>query len=606
MTIKFSSRQMAICGVLGATALVGGGWSNHSAAAEKASTVDKYPRVPTPTVNLLPSAGITAARNYPFLAADFNPKAFGFVEEEFLMEGKANSYDVNFSWDDVRTVSNTFPVTQDAKVVSTGNPYRTRMMVYRPSNPAKFNGTVIVEMVNASNGFDTPIHWFEQKNMILRKGYAYVGLTTQDQTIAGATGLKTWSPTRYGTLDVSNNGKFKKEELSWDIISQAAKAVRAVPKLIGGMAVKKVIAAGESQSAMRMGIYMNSYHPLTGNIFDAALETNSGVASRTDLAVPIIRIQTESEFASTPTNSSTIQQLDTEKFKTWLVAGATHSNLTSLLPRTVQYVRDFDGKMINDGCSQNSRVPLSYVYNSAIDKLEKYLDRGTPIPTSPPMQITADPKTPSVARDADGIALGGIRLPDVVVPVAVDSALYGSPNCNQLGGSHVPMTKAKLDSLYPTHEDYVSKVTAAANKAVTDGFMLEEDARDVINNAKASIYGRQLNCGTLCADRWLFPQHPSILNLRWHIYLYYLPNSAKILVPVDDAAIKIATAYNYVDAAGALTANGKMYVGQAVALLHQYESLVQNEVANQALSQDAATYLSGQAQQLIAELQKLP
>jgi Alpha/beta hydrolase domain len=599
--------MLALCGVLAVTTFLhgcGGGDDNNGTAA------DKFPNVAAPTITALPSAGISAQRDYPFLAADFDPKAFGFVEQEFLIEGKANAYDVNESLQQVFTALNTFPVTQNANVVSSNNPYRTRMMVYRPTDPAKFNGTVIVEWVNATNTWDTPIHWFEQKNMILRDGYAYVWISNQDMTISGANGLKAWSPTRYGTLDVTNGGKFAAEELSWDIFSQTAKAVRTDAKVMGGMTVKKVLAVGESQSAMRLSIYLNSYQQLAGNIYDGALVTNSGVAQRTDLSIPIIKILTETELSQAATNETMVLQPDTDKYKTWQVTGSTHSNLTSLLPRAAQYVRDFNGKVINDPCSvgQNSRVPLSYVYNAGIDRLEKYLDKGTAIPTSPSMQITASATAPSVARDADGIALGGIRLPDIAVPVAVNSGVnagnIGGAACNPLSGSHVPFTKAKLDSLYPTHADYVGKVTVAANHAVADGFMLQKDAQDVINNASASIYGYQLNCagdatGNLCQDQWLFPQHPSIQNLRWHVYLYYLPNRAQILAPVDQAAIQIASGYNTTDAA-----TRRMYFNQAIALLQEYSGLVTAQTADGTLSADAASYLTGQASALTTELQK--
>jgi hypothetical protein len=40
---------------------------------------------------------VSAERNYPFLAADSSLKAFGFVEEEFVIEGRASAYDVNLS-----------------------------------------------------------------------------------------------------------------------------------------------------------------------------------------------------------------------------------------------------------------------------------------------------------------------------------------------------------------------------------------------------------------------------------------------------------------------------------------------------------------------------
>lgn len=604
---RSSLSVMALCGFMAATVVLPGCSDDDGTSM----AVDKYQNVSTPTTTLLPSAGVSAQRNYPFLAADFDLRAFGFVEQEYLIEGKANSYDVNFSLRDLGTYGNSFPVTQNAKVATSDNPYRTRMMVYRPSDPAKFNGTVIVEWVNATNTWDTPIHWFEQKNMILRDGYAYVWISNQDMTVSGANGLKAWSPARYGTLDVTNGGKFAAEELSWDIFSQVAKAVRSDSKVMGGMTVKKVLAVGESQSAMRLSIYLNSYHPLAGNIYDGALVTNSGTAQRTDLAIPIIKILTETEVTQPGvTNETTVLQPDTEKYKTWQVTGATHSNLTATLPRAAQYVRDFNGKLINDPCSigQNSRVRLSYVYNAGIDRLEKYIDKGTPIPTSPSMQITASATAPSVARDANGIALGGIRLPDVAVPVAVNSGLNaGNINgaaCNVLSGSHVPFSKAKLDSLYPTHADYVGKVTAAANKSVADGFLLPRDAEDVIANASASIYGYNLNCdgdatGNLCQDQWLFPQHPSIQTLRWHIYLYYLPDSAKLLAPVDQAAMQIASGYNTAD-----TATRRMYFNQAVGLLQQYSGLIAGQAAGGTLSAEAASYLTGQANTLIAELQK--
>jgi hypothetical protein len=560
--------------------------------------VDKYTKVPTPTVTLMASDGITAVRNYPFLAADYSLKAYGFVEQEFKIEGKAKSYTIPAAG---------YPaVTTNATVATSDNPYRTRMMVYRPSDPAKFNGTVIVEWVNATNGWDTPIHWFEQKEMFLRKGYAYVGITNQNSTISGANGLKLWSPNRYGDFDVTSGGTVASEGLSNDIFSQTAKAVRAIPEVMGGMPVKKVIGVGESQSGSRGAAYFNYVHPLTGNIFDAGLVTQTTSAIRTDLSIPIIRIMTETEFRTVADNSASVQP-DTAMFKAWFVTGSTHSNLTSLLPRAAQYVRDFNGRMIGDTCSisQNSRLPLTYAYNAATVALEKHIENGAALPTSPrPEYETVAPS--GLKRDADGNALGGIRYPSAAVPVAMTSGVVlgvtptGTP-CGNLGGTYVPFTKAKLDSLYPTHSDYVSKVTANVNSLVTDGFILPLDAQDVIANANSSIYGYKLNCdGALCADNFLFPQKPSILNLRWHVYTYYLPDSALLLAPVDQAAFQIASGYNTTDLSMSRT-----YFSQAIALLQNYSNLIQAQAAAGTLSLDAATYLSGQASRLISELQKL-
>jgi hypothetical protein len=220
------------------------------------------------------------------------------------------------------------------------------------------------------------------------------------------------------------------------------------------------------------------------------------------------------------------------------------------------------------------------------------------------MQVTVSATAPAVARDSDGIALDGIRLPDVAVPVALNAGtnagnINGAP-CNPLSGAHVPFTKARLDTLYPTHDGYVAKVASSANQLVADGFMLRQDADDVIANAQSSVYGRQLNCdGALCQDQWLFPQHPSIGTLRWHIYLYYLPDRAALLAPVDQAAIQIASGYNTTDSVAR-----RAFFDQAVVLLQQYAGLIQAQAAKGTLSSDAVSYLSGQATALISELQK--
>ena len=149
--------------------------------------------------------------------------------------------------------------------------------------------------------------------------------------------------------------------------------------------------------------------------------------------------------------------------------------------------------------------------------------------------------------------------------------------------------------------DYVNKVAATVNKLMTDGFLLSSDAEDVLANANSSIYGYKLNCdGDLCADNFLFPQHPSIHTLRWHIYVYYLPNSAQLLAPVDQAALLIASGYNVTDLSTART-----YFSQAMAALQSYSDLIQVKQRPERSRQTPQPILSGQASRLITELQKL-
>src|SRR6266853_946329 len=79
------------------------------------------------------------ADSYPFMASNKSTPAFdlskaGYVEEEFLVSGTANVYD----WAADGTVS-----------VKTPNaPYVTRILVRRPAAPARFSGSVMVEIPN--------------------------------------------------------------------------------------------------------------------------------------------------------------------------------------------------------------------------------------------------------------------------------------------------------------------------------------------------------------------------------------------------------------------------------------------------------------------------
>src|SRR6516225_10090649 len=80
------------------------------------------------------------SRNYPFLATDLNLAQYGYVEQEYFMAGTANHY--------------TTPAGATGTVTSTGHPYKTRLLVRRPGSASAFNGTVILEWYNATNGFD--------------------------------------------------------------------------------------------------------------------------------------------------------------------------------------------------------------------------------------------------------------------------------------------------------------------------------------------------------------------------------------------------------------------------------------------------------------------
>ena len=114
---------------------------------------------------------------------------------------------------------------------------------------------------------------------------------------------------------------------------------------------------------------------------------------------------------------------------------------------------------------------------AAFSALNAWVADGTQPPHSPAIKVVGGC---TIARDAHGDAIGGIRTPAVDVPTESLSGEY-DPNKSvicSLFGSRAPFTAATLKQLYPTHADYVDKVRASAAAAVRAGFLLAPDARD--------------------------------------------------------------------------------------------------------------------------------
>jgi hypothetical protein len=55
-----------------------------------------------------------------------------------------------------------------------------------------------------------------------------------------------------------------------------------------------------------------------------------------------------------------------------------------------------------------------------------------------------------------------------------------------LFGTTTPFTTARLQALYPTHRNYVSKVAASAKMAGRQGFLLPGGVREIIHAAAES------------------------------------------------------------------------------------------------------------------------
>ena len=70
---------------------------------------------------------------------------FGYLEEEYFAEGAANRYST--------------PSLATGSVVSSGHPWRTRVVVRRPIKKYRANGIILFEWQNVSAGYELDAHW---------------------------------------------------------------------------------------------------------------------------------------------------------------------------------------------------------------------------------------------------------------------------------------------------------------------------------------------------------------------------------------------------------------------------------------------------------------
>jgi hypothetical protein len=111
---------------------------------------------------------------------------------------------------------------------------------------------------------------------------------------------------------------------------------------------------------------------------------------------------------------------------------------------------------------------------------------GTPPPTAP----LIDTVGPFVARDALGLALGGIRIVDLAVPTALNTGSNSGPSFCILFGTHVPFDPQTLDGLYSNHGDYVVQVRDVVKDNLSDGYITLHDGQTTTTDAAQSGVGQ--------------------------------------------------------------------------------------------------------------------
>ena len=427
----------------------------------------------------------------PISAVPVDLHAAGYVTEEFFVSGVASA----FKGSEPLRADGRWSVQPDGTAE-----YRTRIVVRRPSDPKRFNGTVLVEWFNVSSGGEASPDWTYLSPHILRDGFAYVGVSAQAIGVDGGTalvgvpglgeraGLVEAEPDRYGTL--THPG----DRFCFDMFSQIGRALRGTSgSALGPSSAERIIAVGESQSAFFLTTYIDAVHP-TVQAYDgffvhsrgasgaslegiamASPDVPRGLRIRDDVDVPVLIFETETDLGPL-LDYGRARQPDSDRICTWEVAGTAHADAYVVGGFARMLGCDF---LVNEG-------PQHFVLQAALTALTRWVTDGTRPSGATPLELSTT-SPPLLARDRLGNAIGGVRTPAVDVPV---SALSGeAPDAASrlcaLFGSTVRFEAGALVELYRDMRGYLAAYEESLNATITGGFLLEADRSELLGLAEA-------------------------------------------------------------------------------------------------------------------------
>jgi hypothetical protein len=173
---------------------------------------------------------------------DYDLSALGYTTAEFSVAGNATSYNLKGE----ASADGRWEVVPAATAQ-----YVTRIVVVRPTDPAKFNGSVVIEWLTVSGAVDAAVDWTSVHRELIRDGFAYVAVSAQKagidpggrSTISNSNPLKSVDAARYSGLIHPGDA------FAYDIYSQSGRLLKGRQqgaRLLGPLVPKRLIAIGES------------------------------------------------------------------------------------------------------------------------------------------------------------------------------------------------------------------------------------------------------------------------------------------------------------------------------------------------------------------------
>lgn len=460
------------------------------------------------------------AGTHPYNASAFQRtpldlSTVGYTEREYLLGGTASAYQY----------ANPGNAADDS-VAPFGTPvsYTNRILVRAPSDPSKFSGNVVVELLNDNLVADNTSVWAVSEPYIVGNGDAWVGLTSAPSGIAS---LKSYAPARYtaltwpqtsGAASCSNTAAAE-PGLIFDQLTQLGTLLKQTSNPanpLAGYAVGKTFVSGYSGGASTLLTYDRVFG-LNSSLFDGYLlaaggfraalnvcESSNQVSARTAPArstvVPVMQIQTASELTIAAAFMQTIpsgtdSDASDNRYRRYDIAGTAHVNGTLYYaqPQAADLAKSggttFTLPQLQSVCGDPAAATLTtfpdhYAYDAIWSALEKWSRNSTVPPHATRLTLTNS-----------GYPIGGWRTPAVDVPTQqytpgmINVALLLKNNSAgtlcALTGYQQAIPSATLSALYPTQTAYARKVASDAQTLQTGGFLTQADAAALITNPSA-------------------------------------------------------------------------------------------------------------------------
>jgi hypothetical protein len=434
----------------------------------------------------------------------------GYVEAEYFLSGQANVYD--------------WPAS--GAVVRTANaPYTNRVLVRMPARVGDFSGRVVVEMLNPSNMLDLNIAWAIHRDQILRRGDAWIGVTTKPISIAT---MKTFDPARYGPLSWANplpasdprncdtvrgdTTQATENGLVWDIFTQTGAWIRSDTAAnpftygTGKSQAEYLYAWGYSQTGGFEYTYINAIQPLVvaadgKPMFDGHLVAVSGGPSSINqcaeriaaddprrairnAGTPVMHVMSQSDYLGYAPRRREDGNVAPDLYRDYDISGSGHATPDELLfgPKPDDIIRGGQTPPPLE-CDQGprSRFPSRVGFNAILQNLQAWVEDGVAPP--PGAVITVEGGAPVL--DEHGNVTGGVRSPYVDVPTSTWNGNSTGASFCRIAGHEIPFDAAKLRSLYPTKDAYVRAVEASVRDLVAQRYIVKEDGDAIIAEARA-------------------------------------------------------------------------------------------------------------------------